>query len=85
MLFWRADGKTVKEDGSRTVVYVEDAYPRVTIVSYRRPIPHANRGGTWMYTDFAVLVDGREDAVKHTLRDAKAYAEKLIAQMEEEE
>ncbi len=80
MLFWRAVSSVKREDGSRTVTYIEDAYPGIVIESRKRPIPHANGGGTWMYTDFAVLKDGVEITVKNRLRDAQEAAEQLIRQ-----
>ena len=77
-LFWRAESTVKGDDGSRVVTYVEDAFPGITIESRKRPIPHANGVGSWMYTDYAVFLNGQEMTVKHTLREAKEAAWQVI-------
>jgi hypothetical protein len=49
-----------------------------TVMSFKRPIPHASKPGTWNFTSYFVYLDGKELAEKHTLRSAKGYVEKLI-------
>lgn len=46
-----------------------------TVLSLKRPIPHANGVGAWLHTKFTVHRDGQQIAEKYTLRAAKAYAE----------
>jgi hypothetical protein len=46
-----------------------------TVLSLKRPIPHANGVGAWMHTTFTVQRDGQQIAEKYTLKAAKAYAE----------
>lgn len=70
---WIKASVKVSPEG-RTVTYVAPG-TGWTIESRKRPIPHANGSGTWDYTSYFVLKDGKELAEKHTLRDAKAFAE----------
>ncbi len=67
---------SVKGDGSKTITYKLEGTP-YTVESRKRPIPHANRIGTWDHTSYFVLKDGVEVAEKHTLGYAKEYAEML--------
>ncbi len=46
-----------------------------TVLSLKRPIPHANGVGTWLHTTFTVQREGQHIAEKYTLKVAKAYAE----------
>ena len=74
---WVKTGKTVSPEGT-TVEYEAVDHP-FTIESRKRHIPHANgRSGTWDYTSYFVLFLGREVAEKHSLKDAKEYAEELL-------
>ena len=73
---WVKTGKVVRTSGSTTIIYRLEGTP-YTVESRKRPIPHANRSGTWDHTSYFVLKDGVEVAEKHTLRAAKEYAEAL--------
>lgn len=75
---WIKTGKVVSASGSTTITYRLDGTP-YTVESRKRPIPHANRGGTWSFTSYFILKDGVEVAEKHTLGHAKEYAEALNA------
>ena len=46
-----------------------------TVLSLKRPIPHANGVGAWLHTTFTVQRDGVALGEKYTLKAAKAYAE----------
>ena len=48
------------------------------IESRKRHIPHANGMGMWDHTTYWVLKDGKELVEKHSLADAKEYAEARI-------
>lgn len=73
---WVKMGTEVTEAGRTTTYWAEDA--PYTIESRKRHIPHANGNpGTWDYTSYFVLFKGHELAEKHSLRDAKEYAEQL--------
>jgi hypothetical protein len=74
---WIKTGKTFSSEGS-TVAYTLDEAPEMTIESRKRQIPHASRSGTWEYTSYFVLRDGEELIEKHSLRDAKEYAEAYV-------
>ena len=74
---WIKAAKTVKADGTTINEYTAKENPRITIESRKRPIPHASGSGFWMHTSFFVLVDGTEIKERFSLRDAKAFAEKL--------
>lgn len=74
---WITTAKTVKADGTTVNKYTAKENPRITIESRKRPIPHTSGSGFWMHTSFFVLVDGTEIKERFTLRDAKAFAEKL--------
>lgn len=71
---WIKTGKTVNADGA-TITYSLNNAPEITIESRKRHIPHANRSGTWDYTSYFVLRGGEDLIEKHSLRDAKEYAE----------
>lgn len=79
---WEKIGKTVSAEGS-TITYWADCAPYV-IESRKRHIPHANRSGTWDHTSYFVLFKGHELAEKHSLRDAKEYAEREYRKQEED-
>lgn len=79
---WIKTAKTVKADGTTVNKYTAREQSRITIESRKRPIPHASGSGFWMHTSFFVLVDGTEIKERFSLRDAKAFAEKL--QLEED-
>lgn len=73
---WIKEGRTASSDGSTTVTYRGEG-TGITIESRKRPIPHANGRGSWDYTSYFVLRDGKELKECHTLRDAKEYAERM--------
>ena len=73
MIKWDKRGKTVNQEGT-TIIYAGIG-TNITIESRKRHIPHANRQETWDYTSYFVLRDGVELVEKHSLKDAKEYAE----------
>ena len=72
---WGKIGKLTGIYGSS--IFYGSSDTSLQIESRKRHIPHANgREGTWDYTSFFVLdKHGRELAEKHTLKDAKEFAE----------
>jgi hypothetical protein len=78
---WIKTGKVVRTSGSTTIIYRLEGTP-YTVESRKRPIPHANRVGTWSFTSYFVLKDGVEVTEKHTLGYAKEYAEALYEKEE---
>lgn len=75
MIEWIKTGKVVNEEGT-TITY-KGKGTDVTIESRKRHIPHANGIGTWDYTSYFVLKNGKEMIEMHSLRDAKEYAEEI--------
>lgn len=75
---WIKTGKTVSVGNGTTITYKLEGTP-YTVESRKRPIPHANRSGTWDHISYFVLKDGMEVAEQHTLGRAKEYAEALNA------
>ena len=74
---WVKMGKTVSAEGT-TITYEAVNHP-LTIESRKRHIPHSGgKPGTWEYTSYFVLFLGKEMIEKHSLKDAKEYAEKLL-------
>lgn len=73
---WVKTGKRVSAALGTIITYRLEGTP-YTIKSWKRPIPHANRSGTWDHTSYFVQKDGVDVAEKHTLRAAKEYAEAL--------
>ncbi len=73
---WVKTGKWVSAALGTKITYKLEGTP-YTVQSWKRPIPHANRSGTWDHTSYFVLKDGVGMAEKHTLRAAKEYAETL--------
>lgn len=74
MIKWTKMGQEVSTEGT-TITYEANNLP-LTIESRKRHIPHANgRPGTLDYTSYFVIYCGEEVAEKHTLKDAKEYAE----------
>ena len=76
MLKWVKTGKTISVEKGTTITYRLEGTP-YTVESQKRHIPHANRAGTWDHTSYFVLMDGIEVAEKHTLGNAKEYAQLL--------
>ena len=75
MIKWTKTGKEVSAEGT-TITYTGEGTD-LTIESRKRHIPHANRTGTWDYTSYFILNGGEVVAEKHSLKDAKEYAEGL--------
>lgn len=73
---WVKTNKVVKGSGETTITYRLEGTP-YTVESRKRPIPHANRAGSWSFKLYFVLKDGVEVAEKHTLGQAKEFAEYL--------
>ncbi len=73
---WARTGKVINAEGTTITYSVPDT--DLKIESRKRHIPHANRGGTWDHTTYAVLRGGKELTVKQSLTDAKEFAEKLM-------
>lgn len=73
---WVKTNRVVSVSRGTTITYRLEGTP-YTVESRKRPIPHANREGTWDYTSYFVLRDGVEVAKQHTLRGAKGAAETL--------
>lgn len=73
---WAKTGKWVSAALGTTIIYRLEGTP-YTVKSWKRPIPHANRSGTWDHTSYFVQKDGVEVAEKHTLGHAKECAEAL--------
>lgn len=71
---WQKSGKIIRHDG--TYILYENGGP-FQIESRRKQIPHANGSGTWEHTTYVVVKDGKAINGFRTLKDAKAYAEKL--------
>lgn len=74
-LKWVKGGRTVTAEGTTNTYYAPGT--GLSVESRKRHIPHANRIGTWDYTSYFVLKDGKEVAEKHSLANAKKYAEQL--------
>ena len=73
---WVKTGTKIVVGQGTTLTYQLPGTP-YTVESRKRPIPHANRSGSWDHTSYFVLKDGAELVEKHTLRAAKEYAEAL--------
>ena len=81
MMKWEKIGRTVHSDGSTEIRYIcDDAFPYV-VESHKRPIPHTQRGGSWMHTSYFVIdtASGYEKEFWR-LSDAQEAAEKLAAE-----
>ena len=72
---WKKIGKKVSPDETTIVYYNHET--QYVIESRKRHIPHANREGTWDHTSYFVRKEGQDLKEKHSLRDAKEYAERL--------
>lgn len=69
-------GKTVGPEGT-TIIY-EGHRTGIRIESRKRHIPHANGSGTWDYTSYFVVVDGKDLKEIYTLKAAKEWAEDYL-------
>ena len=74
---WTRGGRTVTANGSTTIYVVPNT--GWSIESRKRHHPHANGIGTWDYTSFHVLYDGKEVSQEHSLARAKEWAERQEA------
>lgn len=75
MAEWKRTGKMIRHD--RTVNIYENGGP-YTIESRLVHVPHANgRAGTWDYTSYFVVKDGKDVKSCLTLKHAKAVVEEL--------
>lgn len=79
---WKKTGKTVTAEG-RTITYTGEGTP-LTIESRLQHKPNYS-GGTWDYTSFMVLDNGREIKERWSLSDAKEYAEAYLIAMSGED
>ena len=70
---WIKTGRTVTATGATTTYEAEGT--GYTIESRKRQIPHSNGSGTWPYTSYFVLKDGKELCEKHRLMDAQRFCE----------
>ncbi len=75
-LIWKRTGRIVSKEGTTTIYHA--AGKGCEIESRKRHIPHANREGTWDHTTYWVKKDGKDVIEKHSLADAKEYAEKMM-------
>lgn len=71
---WVRTGRIIRADGSSEIHYGAEG-SRLVIASWKRPIPHANRSGSWMYTSYFVVRPDGTAKEYHSLKDAKAAAE----------
>lgn len=76
-LIWKRTGRIVSKEGTATIYHA--AGKGIEIESRKRHIPHANGIGTWDHTTYWVKLDGKDVIEKHSLADAKEYAEQLEA------
>ena len=76
---WEKLETTVNREGT-TITYRLNG-TQLLVQSRKRHIPHSNRSGTWDHTSYFVLNNGVEVKELWRLQDAKAYAEKLAAEV----
>lgn len=79
---WIKTCRTVSVSQGTTITYRLEGTP-YTVESRKRPIPHANRVGTWDHTSYFVLKDGAEITEKHSLSRAKELAVELYTRDQE--
>ena len=72
---WVRTGRLVNSEGTTNTYWLMDT--DITVQSRKRHIPHANGIGTWDHTSYFVLKNDVEVIEKHSLNDAKEYAEGL--------
>ena len=81
-MIWIKTDRSVHGDGSSETRY-EAAGTGFMIESRKRPIPHANGVGSWMYTSYHLFFpDGHEKKFSR-LMDAKEAAESIMKEMNE--
>jgi len=62
------------KDNVEKTIYYETTDHRFRIESYKRPIPHANGSGSWLYTDYTLYMPDGSRKTFNRLSDAKDYA-----------
>lgn len=80
-LNWKKSGRFGSAEGTMIDYRAEGC--ELTVRSWKRQIPHASRGGTWEYTSYLVMKDGKTLAEKQSLRDAKEAAERMAKRADE--
>ena len=76
---WIKTGRSIHADGSAETRY-ETTGTDFMIESRKRPIPHANGIGSWMFTSYHLIFPDGHEKMFHRLMDAKAAAEKAVAE-----
>lgn len=79
---WIKTGRSIHGDGSAETRY-EAAGTGFMIESRKRPIPHANGIGSWMYTSFFLIFPDGHEKKYNRLSDAKEVAESFMKEMNE--
>jgi len=79
---WIKTSRTVHADGSAETRY-EAAGTCYAVESRKRPIPHANGVGSWMYTSFFLIFPDGHEKKYNRLSDAKEAAESFMKEMNE--
>lgn len=80
MIRWIKTGKTINDD-ARIITYSGQG-TTLTIESVKRPIPHANRSGTWDFTSFFLIDNDKLVKEYNVLAYAKNEAEAYWAAKE---
>ena len=80
---WKRLERKVRPEGTDVIYGLEDS--DITVESRKRHVPHANGEGTWDYTSYHVVVNGKDLTTRYSLKDAKALAELLYKGEEETE
>lgn len=72
---WEKTDVSHHADGTHVITYRAEGCEKI-LQSRKRPIPHANREGSWLYTSY-YLIDPQSGTEKeyHSLRNAKLAAE----------
>lgn len=70
---WSKNGTVIKSNGEKIIFYNSDT--GLKIESRRRPIPHANGVGSWLYTSYFLIQPDGTEKEYHSLKDAKEAAE----------
>jgi hypothetical protein len=69
---WEKAATVIASNGAKTITYVSGRY---NIISHKRPIPHANGIGFWMYTDYTLIRPDGTEQVFQRFADAREAAE----------
>ena len=70
---WTRGGKTVFPD-CQIITYF-GLGTSLEVQSRKRQVPHNGRSGTWEFTSYFVVENGREIKELYSLKEAKEYAE----------